>query len=77
MKKNILKLIVTGIIVVAPALMIAQPPPSLNSSGTAVDGNPIKGGGSAPIGSGIALLLTLGAGYGAKRIYDARKKLAE
>jgi len=77
MKKHISRLIVTGLIVFVPALMIAQPPPSLNSNGSTVDGNSIKGGGSAPIGSGIVLLLTLGAGYGAKRIYDARKKLAE
>lgn len=31
----------------------------------------------APIGGGIAILLALGAGYGAKKVYDARKKLSE
>lgn len=49
------------------------PPPDNPSNG----GNGPVGGG-APIGSGIAILLALGAGYGAKKVYDFRKrKLAE
>ena len=28
----------------------------------------------APIGSGLGILLALGAAYGAKKVYDARKK---
>jgi len=48
------------------------PPPGDPSSG----GGPVGGG--AAIGSGIAILLALGAGYGAKKVYDYRKrKLAE
>lgn len=35
------------------------------------------GGGAAPLGGGIAVLLTLGAAYGAKRVYDAKKRIAE
>ena len=31
----------------------------------------------APIGSGIAILLTLAGAYGAKKVYDARKKIRE
>lgn len=76
MKKNIVKLMVIGALVSAPALIFAQPSPGQNSGGGNVGGDPI-GGGAAPVGSGIAVLLALGAGYGAKRIYDARKKLAE
>ncbi|HAQ64544.1 MAG TPA: hypothetical protein DCR43_01600 [Bacteroidales bacterium] len=76
MKKNILKLIVIGALVAAPALIFAQPNPGENSGGTPVGGAPI-GGGSAPLGGGIAILLAMGAGYGAKRVYKARKKLAE
>lgn len=34
-------------------------------------------GGSAPIGGGIVLLITFGAAFGAKKIFDARKKLIE
>jgi hypothetical protein len=38
---------------------------------------PPANGGSAPIGSGILILLTMAAGYGVKKIFDARKSLAE
>ena len=48
---------------------IAQPPPPPDDHGE--DGNFEP----APIGSGIVLLLALGAGYGAKKVYDARRRL--
>ena len=31
--------------------------------------------GSAPIGGGLTILLTLGAAYGGKKYYDYRKKM--
>ena len=31
-------------------------------------------GGGAPIGGGLLILLSLGAGYGAKKLYDRKKK---
>jgi hypothetical protein len=34
-------------------------------------------GGSAPIGSGIGIMLMLAGGYGARKVYDMRKKLEE
>jgi len=34
-------------------------------------------GGGAPIGSGLVILLSLGAGYGAKKFYNYRKKKKE
>jgi len=47
------------------------PPPAHNSSGN------IPGGG-APIGGGLLILMALGAGYGAKKVYDYKKRsLAE
>jgi len=76
MKKIIIKLLVIGALAAAPALIFAQPSPGNNSGGGAVGGNPI-GGGAAPVGSGIALMLAFGAGYGTKRIYDAKKKTKE
>ena len=49
---------------------IAQPPlPPGHGGGDDVE--------PAPIGSGIAVLLMLAGGYGAKKVYDARKKLSE
>lgn len=47
---------------------IAQPPPpDEHGSG---DNKP-----AATIGSGLLILLTLGAAYGAKKVYDARKRM--
>lgn len=34
-------------------------------------------GGSAPIGTGLVILSTLGLAYGGKKVYDARQKLEE
>lgn len=47
------------------------PPPPDHGSNSNVPG------GGAPIGSGLLLLVALGAGYGAKKLYARRKKLAE
>lgn len=52
----------------------AQAPPPPNGNGT----NPVVGenapvgssGGGAPIGSGISLLILLGAAYGGKKVYQ-------
>lgn len=61
-------------ITVALNSLLAQPMPGGDPSG--VGGNhPV--GGTAPIGSGLVILLALGAGYGSKKVYDARKKLEE
>ncbi len=51
---------------------IAQPPPPPDDHGQEGDQTP-----TAPIGSGMALLLAMGAAYGAKKVYDARKKIRE
>ncbi len=48
---------------------IAQPPPPSDHGSD--ENQP------APIGSGIAILMALGAAYGAKKVYDARKKISE
>lgn len=55
--------------------LLAQP--GTNPGGDPVGGPPIGGGGggSAPIGSGIVLLITMAAGYGAKKVFDARKQI--
>lgn len=46
------------------------PPPDPGSGGD------IPGGG-APIGGGLLILLSLSAGYGLKKLYDARRKIDE
>ncbi len=55
--------------------MMSQPLPGQNGDGSSTGGDPIGGG--ANIGSGIAVLLALAAGYGLKKIYDNRRKLEE
>ena len=61
-------------ITVALNSLLAQPMPGGDPSGNS--GN-IPVGGNAPIGSGLVILLALGAGYGSKKVYNARKKLEE
>ncbi len=61
------------LLIMLPALFaytsaIAQPPPPDHGED---DDQP------APIGSGLVLLLAMGATYGAKKIYDARKKIRD
>ena len=78
MKKAILNLIITGLFIVVPVILAtasAPPPPPPPPNGGAGDPNPIGGG--APIGSGLVMLISMGAAYGAKKVFDARKKLEE
>ncbi|HAH59402.1 MAG: hypothetical protein KUL83_09885 [Lentimicrobium sp.] len=56
---------------------LAQPNPGGNSGGGDVGGPPIGGGGTAPVGGGIVLLLTMAAGYGLKKVFDARNKFQD
>ncbi|MBL7903902.1 MAG: hypothetical protein JNL22_02665 [Bacteroidales bacterium] len=71
------KLIIIVSLIVAPlAFTFAQPNPGNNSGGTPVGGDPI-GGGTAPIGGGVVLLLSMAAGYGLKKVFDAKNKLEE
>jgi hypothetical protein len=77
MKKAIIYLGAIVFILIAFALTIqaAGPPPPPPGGGPG--GGEIPIGGSAPLGSGLILLLSMGAAYGAKKIYDARKRLEE
>ena len=50
----------------------APPPPPPDHGQT---GN--QNGGNAPVGSGIFILLGLGAAYGGKKIYDQKKEILE
>ncbi len=54
--------------------LMAQPMPGGDPS---IGGGNTPVGGYAPIGSGLIILLSLAAGYGSKKIYNARKKLVE
>jgi len=78
MKKAIISLIITGLFIIVPAIIASasappQPPPP---PGGGNNPNPI-GGGAAPIGSGLVILMSMGAAYGAKKVFNARKRLEE
>jgi hypothetical protein len=53
----------------------SSPPPPPGGHGES--GNQQVPGGSAPVGAGAGFLLLMAAGYGAKKVYDARKELGE
>jgi len=77
MKKAILNLIITGLFLIVPVIIAsASSPPPPPPPGPGTSDQPI-GGGPAPIGSGIVMLISMGAAYGAKKIFDARKRLEE
>ena len=71
------KLMVLSILLMISGLAImAQAPPTPPVNANEGGGGPV-GGGGAPIDSGIVLLIALAAGYGGKKIFDVKKKLAE
>lgn len=66
MKTYIKQLLLLAMIILASLQLSAQgppPPPDDPSSGGEIVG------GGAPIGSGIAILLSLGAAYGGRKVY--------
>lgn len=70
MKKIIRTLAITSLLVVSVSLSNAwsQPAPGSQSDGSNTGGAPI-GGGTAPIGGGLVLLLALASGYGVKKYF--------
>ena len=73
MKKAIQILVILFVILV-PVILSAQPLPYGGDGFNGGEGaNPVGGG--APIGGGLLIMLSLAIGYGAKKIYDIRKKV--
>ena len=74
---KILKLLIITAIVIVPLLTatasVPPPPPPPPGGG----GDPIPIGGTAPIEGGVVILVSMAAAYGAKKIYDARRRLEE
>jgi hypothetical protein len=77
MRKSILNLIITGLLVIVPVIFsnASAPPPPPPPPGPGGGDQPI--GGTAPIGSGLIMLISMGAAYGAKKVYNARKRIEE
>lgn len=62
---------VLGAFVFISGIALGQAPPPTQGQNENV---PASGGG-APLVGGLGILLALAAGYGAKKVYDARKDL--
>ena len=79
MKRNIQLIVFTlaMLLFVGLNVSIAQGPPPPPPSGHGATGNQEPANNGAPIGTGIALMSGLFAAYGAKKAWDARKKLEE
>ncbi len=74
MKKAIQILVILFVILV-PVILTAQPLPYDSGIGGGTGGT--AAGGGAPIGGGLLIMLSLAIGYGAKKIYDIRKKVLD
>lgn len=69
--KNTLKFAATLMVVSLLSInACAQNPPPPNSGGGPTSGNTAVGGGNAPIGTGLFLLLGLTGAYVGKKVYD-------
>jgi hypothetical protein len=71
MKKTI-QILVFVMVALLPVLLSAQPHPWDDAIGGGSAGGPAGGG--APIGGGLLIMLSMAIGYGARKIYNARKK---
>lgn len=75
MKKKIISTIVILSMILIPLFTIANDGPSDPGGDPSGGGDPIGGG--APIGGGLVILLSLGAAYGGKKLYDLKKESLE
>ena len=74
--KTIAKLLVIMMMVLTTSVLFAQGPPDPNGGSDPGTGNtPV--GGRAAVSGGLIVLLTLGAGYGIKKVYDMKAKTSE
>ena len=74
--KYLQTLLLADIFLFAISLLQAQTPPHPNGgSNPGIGSTPVGGG--APISGGLFILLTLSAGYGAKRVYHIYKDSKE
>ena len=72
MKFNIVKTLLSLFFVAVSSVLIAQDPPPPPPPGGGHGSGSNQTGGSAPLAGGVAMLLTMGAGYAAKWIFDAK-----
>ncbi|PKP00921.1 MAG: hypothetical protein CVU14_06310 [Bacteroidetes bacterium HGW-Bacteroidetes-9] len=74
MNKQLIKIALFAIFFIAAQNIPAQGPPPPPGGGHNLEGDAPAGGGTAPIGSGMLLLITMAAGYGVKKVYDKKEE---
>ena len=78
MKKIFRTIFVVILFLITPLFMsniFADLPPDPGSGGPG--GGDLPVGGGSPIGGGIVMMMVLGAAYGSKKVFNARKKVTE
>ncbi len=75
MKKQITTILFTIALTLSVSNGFTQPPPPPTGAGHGASGN--QTGGNAPLGSGLFILLGLGAAYGGKKLYKWQAKEIE
>ena len=76
MKRKFKIVLIAALFVASPLLMLAQTPPHPNGGNAPGEGNGPVGGG-APIGNGLAMMIALGAAYGAAKLYQIQTIASE
>ena len=71
--KKAIQILAVVLVVMLPMILAAQPQPWDPGLGGGEGANPV----GAPIGGGLLIMLSLAIGYGAKKIYNARKKVLD
>ena len=77
MKMNFRIIIIAALLVTAPLIMLAQPPHPNGGIAPGPGNTPVGGTTGAPISDGVALLLSLGAAYGAFNLYRMRNTASQ
>ena len=72
--KKAIQILAIVLVVMLPMLLTAQPQPWDPGVGGGEGAAPVGG---APIGGGLLIMISLAIGYGAKKIFSARKKVLE
>jgi hypothetical protein len=73
--KKVVQILVILFVILVPVILSAQPLPFDEGIGGGTATNPV--GGASPIGGGLLIMLSLAIGYGAKKIYEIRKKVLD
>jgi hypothetical protein len=71
MQSTLKKLMVLGAFLLISSVSFGQPPPGGGGHGSN-ENDPVGGG--APLIGGLSILLALAAGYGARKVYNARRE---